>query len=52
VFLYALYAKTAGSGGSSGTGEINISAGSGIILSGTGTDSDPYYNKRKDSFCR
>ena len=25
---YALYAKTAGSGGSSGTGEINISAGS------------------------
>lgn len=47
---YALYAKTAGSGGSSGTGEINISAGSGIILSGTGTDSDPYTISEKTHF--
>jgi hypothetical protein len=47
---YALYAKTAGSGGSSGAGEMNISAGNGIILSGTGTDSDPYTISEKTHF--
>jgi hypothetical protein len=38
---YALYAKRAGSGGG-GTGEINISAGDNLTISGTGTTEDPY----------
>lgn len=43
---YALYAKRAGSGGG-GNGEINISAGNNITLTGSGTEEDPYVLNEK-----
>jgi hypothetical protein len=43
---YALYAKRAGSGGG-GNGEINISAGNNITLTGSGTEEDPYILNEK-----
>lgn len=39
---YALYAKRAGSGGGEGAGEVNISAGNNITITGSGTTADPY----------
>ncbi len=38
---YALYAKTAGGGGTGPSGSIKVSAGANITISGTGTEEDP-----------
>lgn len=46
---YALYAKKAGSGGG-GTGDINITAGNNITITGAGTDTNPYRINEKHHY--
>jgi hypothetical protein len=47
---YALYAKTAGTGGGPGTTEIHISAGANITITGSGTKNDPYIINEKSHY--
>ena len=47
---YALYAKTAGGGGGPGTGDINITAGNNITLTGSGTVDDPYVISQRSHY--
>ncbi len=47
---YALYAKTAGGGGTGPSGSIKVSAGANITITGSGTDEDPLVISEKTHY--